>query len=199
MCVIVRIGAKLLRLRRFSVNQETCGEAAGGSREGHGRALEVQDADVGGPRACAALTGGRIAGRKTELVVCGGAERVVAGLEPFEAGEREPAIGPQKFRDMLFAPGQQVALPRVLREARQAEKRAEKSNCEHLGGPLSKPRSFSENTVGSHRDNYIASPPWPAPTGSGKSRAHKTCTVVSEPHLPISESDDFGNTLVVGD
>src|SRR5260370_3205506 len=118
----------------------------------------MQDAEMGGPRACAALHGGEM-----NLVVCGGAERVVAGLEPFEAGEGEPAVGSQKIRDMLGAPGKQVALPRgVLRESRQAEKSAEKSNCEHLGAQSSKPRSLCENTVGRHRGNYIAWPPWRA-------------------------------------
>src|SRR6266481_8403150 len=72
--VAVRIGTKLLRLRRFSVNQETGGEAAGGSGEGHARALEMEDTEMGG------IPGGRIAGGKTDLVVRGGAEWVVAGL-----------------------------------------------------------------------------------------------------------------------
>src|SRR5260370_7493746 len=103
----------------------------------------MQDAEMGGPRACAALTGGEM-----NLVVCGGAERVVAGLEPFEAGEGEPAVGSQKIRDMLGAPGKQVALPRgVLRESPQAEKRPEKSNCEHLAPHSPNPRSLSTNTT----------------------------------------------------
>ena len=66
------------------------------------------------------------AGGEMDFVVSGGAERIVSGLEPFEASEREPAIGLQKIRDVLLAPGGQFFLPgRVLREGGDGKKRPE--------------------------------------------------------------------------
>src|SRR6266481_582494 len=109
----------------------------------------MQDAEMGG-----------IPGGKMDLVVRGGAEWVVAGLEPLKAHEGEPAVRFQKIRDMLGTPGEQVALPRrVLSEAWQAEKSAQKSNCEHLGARSSKREYLGEKTVGRHGSNYIACPP----------------------------------------
>ena len=66
------------------------------------------------------------ASREMDFVVGGGAERIVSGLEPFEAGEGEPAIGLQKICDVLFAPGGQIFLPGgVLREGGDGKKRPE--------------------------------------------------------------------------
>ena len=65
-----------------------------------GAAFKMEDADVRGG-----------AWAETDLVVGGGAERVVARLQPFETGEGEPAIGFGEIGDVLSAPGEESLLP----------------------------------------------------------------------------------------
>ena len=74
-------------------------KAASGSDELNGVALKAEDAEMGGA-----------IGLEMNLIVGGGAERIVARLEPLEAGEREPAGGLLQVGGMLGAPGGEVAI-----------------------------------------------------------------------------------------
>ena len=48
--------------------------------------------------------------REANFIVGAGANGIVARLQPFQSNQREPAIGLQKFRGVLGAPGGQVSL-----------------------------------------------------------------------------------------
>src|ERR1700687_2962772 len=101
--VVVCLGAKRLRLRRRTRYEKVSRKFPGRRIQSDGFALEMQDRKMGG-----------VAGAEMDFVVRRGADGVVAGLEPFKADEREPAVWLQKVCDVLRAPRGEVFLPGSL-------------------------------------------------------------------------------------
>src|SRR3974390_1929371 len=95
------VTSERLRVRgRFAVAQDILGIASARRRKLKCVAVELYDAKIGGCR--------RV---HNERVARGRAEGVFAGLEPFQADEREPAVGSLQVLRLLGAPGEQVRLP----------------------------------------------------------------------------------------
>ena len=70
---------------------------------------------------------------EANFIVGAGANAIVAGFEPFQSNQREPAIGLQKFRSVLGAPGSQIFLEiAVLGEERSCEQKTGKNPGETL-------------------------------------------------------------------
>jgi hypothetical protein len=114
--VAVGIGVQLPRFCPLAIDQKPLREAARWRVEGHGRAPEVQGAEMFGA-ACGEMN----------LVVGSGAEGVVAGIEPLEPGKSKPPVRLQQVAGMPRAPRGEVVLPgSVLRQAGDREKRGEK-------------------------------------------------------------------------
>lgn len=111
--VVVRLGSQGLRFCGSPGDEEVRRESSGGRIQRDGFAFEVKDGEM------------RWSSGEMDLVVRGGAERVVSGLEPFEAGEREPAVRLEEVRFVFRAPGSIVFLPGgVLCERRERKDRA---------------------------------------------------------------------------
>jgi len=113
--VVVGFGAEGLRFRGSAGDEKICGESAGWGIQRDGFAFEMKDGEMR-----------RATGSEMNLVVGSGADGVVAGLEPFEASEREPAVGLEEIGGVGGAPGGEVFLPGgVLRGDGDGKKRAE--------------------------------------------------------------------------
>lgn len=79
-----------------------------------------------------------------DFVVRGGSGRIVARLQPFQAREREPAIGLQEIRGVRGTPSREVLLPGgVLREQCAGK---DKTSKERNSGP------GSSKTPGTHTE-----------------------------------------------
>src|SRR5215472_12131160 len=78
--VLVWFRTKRLWLRRSARQEKVLRESSGRRIESDGFSLKMQYG-----KACGSL-------REVNLVVSGGADGVVAGLEPFQSDEREPAV-----------------------------------------------------------------------------------------------------------
>jgi hypothetical protein len=101
--VVVGFGAERLRLRGRAGDEKIRREAAGRRVQCYDFAVEMEDCEMRGAAA-----------GEVDLVVSGRADGVVAGLEPLETGEREPAVRLQEICDVLFAPGGEILLPGSL-------------------------------------------------------------------------------------
>src|SRR5260370_31877021 len=90
------------------------------------------------------MKNGEMRGPRCEvnLVVPCRANGIVAGLEPFEAGERKPAVGLQEVRGVFGTPGDQVFLPGGILGERRRGKISAGKDREHRrgGGRLGKPK-----------------------------------------------------------
>jgi len=130
--VIVGLGAERLRLRRGARDEEVRRKTARRWIQRYGFAFEMENREMRG-----------VSGGEMDLVVQCGTERVVSELQPFEAGEGEPAIRLQEIFDVLRAPCGEVLLPRrVLRESGYGEKSAERGDEQRL------PEVVAESHVG---------------------------------------------------
>src|SRR5258708_32810276 len=76
----------------------------------HGFAFEMQDGEM---RRCT---------RKDDLIVRRGADRILAGLQPFKARERKPAVRFEEIRGVRRAPRSVVFLPRAALRERSERK-----------------------------------------------------------------------------
>lgn len=79
--VVIRFGAKQLRPRGRASYKKVGRKSAGGRFQGNGFAIEMKNREMRGA-----------AGYEMDPVVRGGAESIVSRLQPFEAGERKPAV-----------------------------------------------------------------------------------------------------------
>ncbi len=76
----------------------------------------------------------RGSGREVDFVVRRGADGVVTGLEPFQAGERKPTVRLEELRFVLCAPRSGVFLPgSLLRSRRRGQQREQKSDESQAG------------------------------------------------------------------
>ena len=123
--VLVSFGVKWLRLRRCAGNEKVFREATIGGIQGHGFAFKMKNGEMRGPRC------------EVNLVVPCRANGIVAVLEPFEAGERKPAVGLQEVRGVFGTPGDQVFLPGGILGERRRGKISAGKDCEHRCGERS--------------------------------------------------------------
>jgi hypothetical protein len=124
--VIVGFSAERLLLGVRARHEKVRRESTGRGVESDGFAFEMKYREMSGA-ACSEM----------DLVISGRPKRIVSRLEPFEAGEGEPAIGLQQVCNILRSPCCEVFLPgRVLPENRNgkksAERRAEDSPCREV-------------------------------------------------------------------
>src|SRR5216683_3720798 len=113
--VVIGIDMQGLWAWRIAVDEKALGETACRRVQGHNVACEMQNGEAG-----------RSAGGHVNFVVGGGAEGVIAGFKPFEAGEGQPAVWLLKLGGVLLAPGGDFALPRgALRQTRGREEKGD--------------------------------------------------------------------------
>jgi hypothetical protein len=130
--VVVGFGAESLLLRGRSRHEQVRRESSGRRIQSDGFAFEMKNRKMSG-----------VACGETDLIVRGGAERVVSGLEPFEAGEREPAIRLQQVCYILRSPCSEVFLPGgVLPENGNGKKSADR--CDEDGSCKQVPDAHDE-------------------------------------------------------
>src|SRR5579859_19023 len=98
--VVIGVRGQRLGLGRFAVNQKAWREAPGRGAHRDRFALQVEHAQVR-----------RAASRKTDLIVFGRPKRIIPRVQPFQPGQREPAIGLLQLRGMLRSPGSNFLLP----------------------------------------------------------------------------------------
>ncbi len=73
-------------------------------------------------------------GREMDFVVRRGTDGVFTGLEPFQTGERKPAVRLEKVRSMCFAPVGVLFFPQIfLRSCSRGQQCEQKSNEKPAG------------------------------------------------------------------
>ncbi len=109
--VVISIDMQSLRLCGLAVDEKSLREIARCRIQSYFVAFEVEHAEVGWS-----------ADGHVNFIVGGGTEGVIAGVEPLEAGEGQPAVGLLELGSVLLAPSGDFALPRgALRQTRGRE------------------------------------------------------------------------------
>ena len=120
--IFVRLGPQSLRFRSSPGDEEVRRESTLGRIQRDGFAVESQDGEASG------------SGSEMDFVIRSGADGVVSGLEPFQAGERKPAVRLEELYFMRLAPGRVVFLPgSILRGRRRREQREQQGDESQAG------------------------------------------------------------------
>jgi hypothetical protein len=110
--ILIRFGSQGLGFCGNSSDEEAGRESSGGRIQRDGFAFQVKDREMSG------------SGREVNFVVGCRTGGIVPGLEPFEADEREPAVGLKEFRLVLLAPDSVLFCQEVSCETAGAGSRA---------------------------------------------------------------------------
>ena len=106
--IVVRFGSQGLRFCGRPSDEEVRRESSRGRIQRDGFAFEVKDGEMRGPSG------------EMDFVAGSRADGIVAGLEPFKAGERKPTVRLEEVRFVRCTPGSGVFLPAgVLCERRE--------------------------------------------------------------------------------
>lgn len=120
--IFVRFGSQSLRFGGSAGDEEAGRESSCGRIQRDGFAFQVKDGETGGSRSEMDFVVGRVA------------DGIVPRLEPFEADEREPAVGLKEFRFVLLAPARRLFFPgSLLRDCRRGQQSEQKSDESQAG------------------------------------------------------------------
>jgi hypothetical protein len=120
--VLVGFRSQSLRFCGSAGDEKVGRESSRGRIEHNCFAFEAKNREMSG------------SGGEMDFIVGRGAKGIVSGLEPLEPNERKPAVGLEKVRFVLLAPGGVVFLPgRLLRGCGHRQQREQKSDASQAG------------------------------------------------------------------